>query len=89
MPNEERLASEIDLGNQSVLVSGYVEHHVGFHPIGTSQDLLDLSEARPFAGRRNAVPTIDRWARVGTSRLEFTNRLIADNVHVSPDPMFP
>ena len=81
VPDEERLASIIDFGNQSVLVPGNVEYHIGPHPVCTPKNLLQLRKALPRAASRNAIPMVESGACVGTCRLELSNRLMADDVH--------
>ena len=88
VPDKERLASEIDLGNQSVLVPGNVKYHVGLHPIRAPKNLPHLCKAPPPAASKNTIPIIESRARVGTCCLELSDRLIADDVHVPPT-MFP
>src|SRR5438093_186976 len=84
VPDEERLASIIDFGNQSVLVPGNVEYHIGPHPVCTPKNLLQLRKALPRAASRNAIPMVESGACVGTCRLELSNRLIPDDVHAPP-----
>src|SRR5438876_7633588 len=81
VPDEERLASIIDFGNQSVLVPGNVEYHIGPHPVCTPKNLLQLRKALPRAASRNAIPMVESGACVGTCRLELSSRLIPDDVH--------
>lgn len=82
VPDEKRLASEIDFGNQPVLVPRNVKFHVRLHPVSTPKDLLHLSKALLLAVSRNAIPVIESRARVGTCCFGLSNCLIADDVHV-------
>lgn len=88
VPDEERLASEINLGNQPVLVSGNVKYNVRAHPVRTTKYLPNLMEAVPLASGRNTIPIIESRARFGMCCLELSDRLVANNVHALPS-MFP
>src|SRR6266568_4300335 len=89
VPDEERLAPEIDFGDQPVFIPGNVKYHVGPHPVRTPKNLPQLWKGLPFAASRNTIPIVESRTRVGTCCFELSDRLVADDVHVPPSAHVP
>ena len=83
-PDEERLTSKVDFGDHSVPVPGNIKHHVGAHPVRAPKNLPHLRKALPLTARANPIPIVESRARVRTSRLELSNRLVTYDVHIPP-----
>ena len=84
VPDKERLAAEINFGNQPVFVSRQIKDHVRLHPVGASENLLHIRKVLPFANCGDAIPIIQRRPCIRVCCLEPTNRLVADDVHAAP-----
>jgi len=83
-PDEECLTSKVDFGDHSVPVPGNIKHHVGAHPVRAPKNLPHLRKALPLTARANPIPIVESGARVRTSRLELSDRLVTYDVHVPP-----
>src|SRR5487761_522392 len=84
MPNKQRLAAEINFGNETKLVPGNIEHHVRAHPICTPKHLSHFRKTLPLATPRNRIPVVERSPCVRPRHYEFPDCLIADDMQNSP-----
>src|SRR5229473_3087999 len=79
--NEQDLAPKVDLGNQPVLVSAYIEDYVRRNEVSRVERPPYFEKVRPCCALRHAIPIVQRAARLVMLFTEQTDGLMAHNSH--------